>query len=119
MGDTKLRKELDEIDKISVIIQEIIEKLHKKIKDENLDEETIAFLIYIAECLEAKRIDLKDVNIDLIKNFMPLSVERSKLLFQNMTEKDRMQREQKNHQLEDVKYLSSIEDVNNPLLIRH
>ena len=52
MIDNKAKSRLDEIDKVLANLTNINKKLYYKAKENDLDEDTTAFLIYIAELLQ-------------------------------------------------------------------
>ena len=100
---------LNNIDKVCASIREIILKLYSKAQNSELDNDTVAFLIYMAECLESNCIDLKDVNVEIIRNFMSERFDRSKLLLDAMHEKETLVKEHQQMQLEAARYFESME----------
>lgn len=115
MIDNKAKSRLDEIDKVLANLTNINKKLYYKAKENDLDEDTIAFLIYIAELLQNLQLDLKDVNINFIKDFIPSSFEKKQLLCQTIAEKSNMEQEQYQKQIEAAKYIHEKESM----AIRH
>ena len=51
MIDKKVQDELDKVDKVISSLYNIIQSIYCKAKENGLDDDTIAFLIYKAECL--------------------------------------------------------------------
>ena len=114
---------INNIDKICSSIREIILKLYNKAQSDNLDTDTIAFLMYMAERLENNCIDLKDVNIEIIRNSLMERCDRSKLLIDIMQEKEALMKEQQQMQLETARYFEHMEyeETNDKtsLLVKH
>ena len=101
-------------------LTEINKKLYYRSQNNALDEDNIAFLIYISELLQNIQLDLKDVNINFIKDFMPSSYEKKKLLCRTIAEKSDMEQEQYQKQLEFAKYISYSDSIlEEPVAIRH
>ena len=120
MIDKKLQSRLNDIDKILVSLTEINQKIYSKSKNNNLDNDNIAFLFYISELLQNLQLDLKDTYINFIKDFMPFSSEKKILLCRTIAEKSDMEREQYQKQLEFAKYISDSESIREePVMIRH
>ncbi len=105
MPDDKVLSKINTIDKINSSLRDIILKLYGKATSEGLDEDTMAFFIYIAELLENLRVDLKDINIEMIKDLIPSTKERSRYLCQTLSEKDEMLKSQERLRLETIKRL--------------
>ena len=106
MPDDRVFSKINAIDKINSSLRGIILKLYGKATSDELDGDTMAFLIYIAELLENLQIDLKDVNIEMIKDFIPSSAkERSRFLCQTLSERDEMQKSQEKLRLDTIKLL--------------
>ena len=119
MIDKKVQNRLNEMDKILFSLNEIVKKLYDKSNNSNLDDDTIAFLIYVAELLQKLQIDLKDTNINFIKDFIPTSFEKSKLLCQNIAEKSDMEQKQFQKEIEALKYFHNREMQEELMTIRH
>ena len=120
MIDNKAKNRLDEIDKVLANLTNINKKLYYKAKESDLDEDTIDFLIYIAELLQNLQLDLKDANINFIKDFIPSSFEKKQLLCRTIAEKSDMEQEQYKKQLEFAKYISDSESMREEsIAIRH
>ena len=119
MIDKKYLEELDKIDTIISSLNNIINSIYCKIKSTNLDADTIAFLIYKAESLQKIQLELKDKNIEFIKEFIPYTSERSRLLCDTMAEKSHMEQNFNKTQEEIIKYFYDSEDVIEPLTIKN
>ena len=104
MINKKVLEELDKVDNIISSLNEIIQNLYIKAKDENLDNNTIAFLIYNAEQLENIQLELKDKNIEFLKDFVPHTLERSRLLCTIIAEKSYMEQKHDKMQQEAMQY---------------
>ena len=104
MIDKKVQDELDKVDKVISSLYNIIQSIYCKAKENGLDDDTIAFLIYKVECLQQVQIDLKDINIDFIKDFVPYTSERTRLLCSTMAERNHMEKDHNKIQEEIVQY---------------
>ncbi len=104
MIDKKLLEELDKVDKVISCLNDIIQILYNKAQDKKLDSDTIAFLIYQAESIQKVQLDLKDKNIEFIKEFIPYTSERSRLLCETIAERSHMEQNYNYMQKNAIKY---------------
>ena len=118
MIDERYLEELSKVDNVISSLNIIIQSLYSKAEDKNLDSDTIAFLIYKAESLQKIQMELKDKNIEFIKEFIPHSSERSRLLCDTMAEKSHMEQNFSKTQEAIIKYFHDSEEVVEPITIR-
>ena len=112
-----ITSKLETIDKINDSLKEVTTMLYRE-SESNIDSDLAAFLIYVGEILDEKRLDLKNLNIDLIKDNMHSSKERSKLLCQAILERDSMEQAYHHQQLKSAKYLGSLDNSKSASIIR-
>ena len=109
MIDKNVQTNLNDIDTALIELSEINKKLYYKLQNSDLDYDTTIFLISIIEELQKLQLDLKYININLIKDFIVSSYEKRKLLCQTMAEKSDMEQEQNQIQIELAKFISDRE----------
>lgn len=109
MLDRKYQTEIDSIDKVDNILRETILKLLSKAKDKNLDLDTTAFLIYIANNLQDSRTELKENVVNFIRDIVPSSSNRTEALLNAMLEKDEAKKEYDRMQRDIIEYLQDSE----------
>ena len=117
MIDKNVQTNLNDIDTALIELSEINKKLYYKLQNSDLDYDTTIFLISIIEELQKLQLDLKYININLIKDFIVSSYEKRKLLCQTMAEKSDMEQEQNQIQIELAKFISDRETTEP--IIRH
>ena len=115
MIDKELKVELNEMEKIDFSLRQIIFKLYYKSQEMDLDSDTSAFLINISELLQSCRLKLKDVDVDIIRNFIPSSPEKTRLLCDTVTQRDKIEDEYKQMQISDVKFFQET-DIKSDLI---
>lgn len=116
MIDKNVQTNLNDIDTALIELSEINKKLYYKLQNSDLDYDTTIFLISIIEELQKLQLDLKYININLIKDFIVSSYEKRKLLCQTMAEKSDMEQEQNQIQIELAKFISDRETTE-PIVI--
>ncbi len=119
MVDEKLQSKISKIDSINNSLRMIILQLYNDIRKNDLDNETMAFLINIVESIESERLELQNLNVELIKDYLTPSAERSSILCQSIIERDAMEKEYKKLQIKAAEYLDSKENIEDANIIRH